>query len=67
MSGGGESGTREIRRRERGFIPSELRLMFSVSGFTIKAIYGGTAGDWNRAPVGLDEMEIMVIGIKQEA
>lgn len=58
------SGSKEIPLRERGFIPSELRLMFSQSGFEVEAIYGGTAGAWNRGDVRLDEMEVMVIGYK---
>lgn len=47
--------------RERGFTPSELTLMCRVAGFDILHVYGGTAGAWNRRPVELDEIEIMVI------
>ena len=47
--------------RERGFVPSELRLMLEISGFDVEKLYGGTAGAWNREPVKLDEIEIMTI------
>jgi SAM-dependent methyltransferase len=57
-----EGGTRPVLLRERGCTPSELRLMFKLSGFEVVSLHGGTAGAWNRAPVHLDEMEIMVIG-----
>jgi 2-polyprenyl-3-methyl-5-hydroxy-6-metoxy-1,4-benzoquinol methylase len=59
-----EGGTRSVALRERGFTPAELRLMFQISGFEVQSVYGGTAGAWNREPVRLDEMEIMVIGQK---
>jgi cyclopropane fatty-acyl-phospholipid synthase-like methyltransferase len=51
--------------RERGFVPSELRLMLEISGFIVENIYGGTAGAWNREPVKLDEIEIMAISHKE--
>jgi hypothetical protein len=31
------------------------------------AIYGGTAGQWGRRPINLDEMEIMVVSRKAES
>lgn len=50
--------------RERGFVPSELHLMLTVSGFEVAHIYGGTAGAWRRNPPQLDEMELMAIARK---
>ena len=47
--------------RERGFVPTELRLLFEEAGLVVEAIWGGTAGDWGRRPVDLDEIEIMVL------
>lgn len=47
--------------RERGFVPTELTLLFSAAGFEIDHIWGGTAGNWGRRPIDLDEMEIMVV------
>jgi SAM-dependent methyltransferase len=55
-------GTKEsIVLKERGFVPSELRLMLEIAGFNVEKMYGGTAGAWNREPVKLDEIEIMAI------
>ena len=54
-------GKQSIALRERGFVPSELRLMLQVAGFTVEHLYGGTAGAWHREQVRLDEMEIMAI------
>jgi cyclopropane fatty-acyl-phospholipid synthase-like methyltransferase len=56
-----EEMTESIVLRERGFVPSELRLMLEISGFVVEKMYGGTAGAWNREPVKLDEIEIMAI------
>ncbi|MCK4724776.1 MAG: class I SAM-dependent methyltransferase, partial [Anaerolineales bacterium] len=50
--------------RERGFVPSELRLMLTTSGFDVVNIYGGTAGAWSRNPPRLDEIELMAIAIR---
>ncbi|MCZ7652481.1 MAG: methyltransferase domain-containing protein [Thermoanaerobaculia bacterium] len=55
----GTPGGAELR--ERGFVPTELVLLFRTAGLAVEAIWGGTAGDWGRRPVALDEMEIMVL------
>lgn len=47
--------------RERGFVPTELRLLFSTAGLEVQAMWGGTAGRWGRRRIELDEMEIMVV------
>lgn len=52
--------------RERGYVPTELKLLFQVAGFQVAGIWGGTAGDWNKEPVKLDEFEIMVLAQKPE-
>ena len=57
-------GDKEIIVRERGFVPSELVLMLRVAGFRVERIWGGTAGNWKRRAVDLDEMEMMVIARK---
>lgn len=54
-------GDKKITVRERGFVPSELVLMLRVAGFRVERIWGGTAGNWKRRAVDLDEMEMMVI------
>ncbi len=50
--------------RERAFFPTELVLLFGLAGIEVTDIWGGTAGDWGRRPIDLDEMEIMVVGAK---
>ena len=48
--------------RERGFVPTELRLLFGAAGLTVLHIWGGTAGAWRRGKINLDEIEIMAVG-----
>ena len=50
--------------RERGFVPTELALLFGSAGLNVLHIWGGTAGNWRRGPIELDEMEIMVVARK---
>jgi ubiquinone/menaquinone biosynthesis C-methylase UbiE len=47
--------------RERSFVPTELQLLFRMAGLNVVHIWGGTAGDWRRGQINLDEMEIMVV------
>ncbi len=49
---------------ERGFAPSELRLMLRMTGFEVLHIGGGTAGHWDKRTVDLDEYELMAICCK---
>jgi 2-polyprenyl-3-methyl-5-hydroxy-6-metoxy-1,4-benzoquinol methylase len=57
-------GKKELPVRERGFVPTELVLMFHQAGFEVENVWGGTAGKWGRRPVDLDEMEIMIVAHK---
>ena len=50
--------------RERGFVPTELRLLFTLAALEVLGIWGGTAGNWGKRPIDLDEMEIMILGQK---
>lgn len=50
--------------RERGFIPTELRLLFRMAGLSVTDMWGGTAGNWGRRLLDLDEIEIMVVARK---
>jgi 2-polyprenyl-3-methyl-5-hydroxy-6-metoxy-1,4-benzoquinol methylase len=59
------NGTRTLELHERGFVPSELHLLLELTGFEVIAIFGGTAGDWNREMVSLDEVEIMAIAFRR--
>lgn len=57
-------GLPAISVRERGFVPTELTLLFRLAGMTIQNIWGGTAGNWGRRPIDPDEIEIMVVAYK---
>jgi SAM-dependent methyltransferase len=48
--------------RERGFMPTELVLLFRLAGLSVLNLWGGTAGSWGRRK--LDEMEIMIVARK---
>jgi SAM-dependent methyltransferase len=50
--------------RERAFIPTELILLFRVAGMSVLDMWGGTAGNWGRRPLDLDEIEIMIVACK---
>jgi SAM-dependent methyltransferase len=54
-------GSRSLPIRERGYVPSELVLLCRHAGFAVEHVWGGTAGNWGRRPVDLDEMEIMAV------
>jgi len=60
-------GARSVPVRERGYVPSELRLLCRMAGFEVEHVWGGTAGSWGRRPVDLDEWEIMVVMRKPAA
>lgn len=47
--------------REKAFTPMELTLMLRIAGFRVEHIWGGTAGNWGRRPLLMDEMELMVL------
>jgi len=51
---------------ERGFVPTELVLLFGTAGLEVLEIWGGTAGNWGRRPIDPDEYEIMVLAHKPE-
>ncbi len=53
-----------VALRERGFVGTELRMLFGLAGFTVLHLWGGTAGNWGRRPLDLDEYEIMVVATK---
>lgn len=57
-------GKQRIHVRERVYTPPEFKRILTQAGFVVEAIYGGTAGGWNRQLPKLDEMELMAIAIK---
>lgn len=54
----------DLHLRERAFVPTELVLLFRMAGLEVLNIWGGTAGNWGRRKIDLDEMEIMVLARK---
>lgn len=57
-------GLPTIRVRERAFVPTELSLLFQLAGMPVLNIWGGTAGNWRRGVIDLDEIEIMIVAHK---
>lgn len=51
--------------RERWFVPTELMLLCRLAGLSALNLWGGTAGNWGRRPLDLDEMEIMVVARRE--
>lgn len=57
-------GLPAVAVRERGFVPTELMLLFRLAGMSVANIWGGTAGNWGRRTLDLDEIEIMIVARK---
>jgi len=49
---------------EKKHLPQELILLCQQAGFEVLHLWGGTAGDWWRRQVNLDEMEVMIVARK---
>ncbi len=60
-------GRHTARLRERGYAPTELALALRATGFVVEHVWGGTAGNWGRRPVELDEYEIMAVARRPQA
>jgi cyclopropane fatty-acyl-phospholipid synthase-like methyltransferase len=58
-------GPVEIPCRERMYTPTEFALMLRVAGFAVDHVWGGTAGNWRREPMDLDEYELMAVARKK--
>ena len=57
-------GKKSLLVRERSYVPTELAMLLRQAGFEVEHVWGGTAGDWGRRRIHLDEMEIMVVAKK---
>jgi SAM-dependent methyltransferase len=57
-------GLPPVAVRERAFVPTELILLFRLAGMSVLNVWGGTAGNWGRRPLDLDEIEIMIVACK---
>lgn len=56
-----QEGHSAVAVRERAFVPTELSLLFQIAGLPVLDMWGGTAGNWGRRPIDLDEIEIMIV------
>jgi len=59
-----QEGLPAVAVRERAFVPTELLLLFRIAGMSVLNMWGGTAGNWGRRALDLDEMEIMIVACK---
>ena len=59
------TGPVKIPCRERMYSPTEFELMLRVAGFEVEHMWGGTAGNWRREPMDLDEYEMMAVARKR--
>jgi len=59
-----QEGLPAIAVRERAFVPTELILLFRLAGMSVLNVWGGTAGNWGRRSLDLDEIEIMIVACK---
>jgi SAM-dependent methyltransferase len=57
-------GEPAVALRERAFLPTELILLFRLAGMSVLHLWGGTAGNWGRRSLDLDEIEIMIVARK---
>jgi 2-polyprenyl-3-methyl-5-hydroxy-6-metoxy-1,4-benzoquinol methylase len=57
-------GKKTFTLRERGYIASELILMMKLTGFKVKHVWGGTAGNWRREVPDMDEIAILLVAHK---
>jgi SAM-dependent methyltransferase len=57
-------GLPEICVRERAFVATELVLLGRLAGMSVLNVWGGTAGNWRRRMIDLDEIEIMIVAQK---
>lgn len=64
MSWEAPEGTRTTDVRERAYVPTELAFLARTAGFEVAHIWGGTADNWGRRQIELDEIEIMLVARK---
>ncbi len=50
--------------KDREYIPPELVKLVESAGFRVDHVWGGTAGNWGRRPLDLDEIEVMVVATR---
>lgn len=58
-------GKKLMQIRERLFIPPEFVALLRHVGFSVEGVWGGTAGEWGKRPIKLDEIEAMYFSWKR--
>jgi len=59
-------GKQTVLVREKLHLPQELAGLCRETGFVVEHIWGGTAGNWGRRTVELDEIEMMIVTRRPE-
>jgi cyclopropane fatty-acyl-phospholipid synthase-like methyltransferase len=54
-------GRRSVTVREKRHLPQDLARLCRAAGFEVAHLWGGTAGNWGRRPVELDDVEVMIV------
>jgi 2-polyprenyl-3-methyl-5-hydroxy-6-metoxy-1,4-benzoquinol methylase len=54
-------GDTSVLVQEKKWLPHELLRMAKAAGLEVLQVWGGTAGNWNRKVLELDEMEVMLV------
>jgi cyclopropane fatty-acyl-phospholipid synthase-like methyltransferase len=54
-----EKGIEKVTIKEKGYTGLELKYLLESAGFEVENIWGGTAGNWGKRKIQLDEIEIM--------
>ena len=57
-------GPVKVPCRERMYTPTEFALMLRAADFIVEHLWGGTAGNWRRGPMELEEYELMAVARK---
>lgn len=60
-------GMQSVIVRERAVLPGQLARDLEQAGFTLEHLWGGTAGNWGRRPLDLDEIEMMAVARRPQA
>lgn len=59
-------GKRKVALKQKFYTPPELILLLHDAGFHVRHVWGGTAGEWGRRKINLDEIEFMIVTKKVE-
>lgn len=57
-------GAKSVRLRQKFYTPPEIIELLGEAGFHTEKVWGGTAGEWRRRKIRLDEIEFMIVSRK---